>query len=332
MQRTDIVAESPVRFDLLDIVQVIVRRRKFIFLVTGLAFLVGLASYFLSKPKYEARAELLVSNPLYADRTRIFSREVYVDYFANEQVNDRALAIVGSDQVAREIVRRNGLLDIYNLKADKPADFEKAIKWMRGSLNVRRTEFGSIQVSYTDVNPERAAQIANSAVAILEESFYRYVSGLRTNTVAALQQRVAASDSAIRVLTDSLVALRERTGFYELIAPNRYGMILPSGMRSTDARAIEEIQNLESVKDQYVIDRARYITMTAESSAGIDEKESPIVRIISNAETPGKRSGMSMLFTLLTFTLAGLFFSSLWVVFSGWFRRVALALKDREEI
>ncbi len=332
MQRTDTGAESPVRFDLIDIVQVIARRRNFILLLAGLAFLVGLVVYFGAKPKYEARAELLVSNPLYADRTRLFSKEVTVDYFANEQNNDRALAIANSDQVAREIVRRNNLLRIYNLKADKPGDFETAVKWLRSSLNVRRTELGSIQVAYKDIDPQRAAQIANSAVDIMQETYQQYFSGIRTNTFDALQRRIAYSDSAVRVLTDSLVALRERNNFYEIVAPNRYGLIITNGMRSTDARAIEEIQNLESVKDQHVIDRARYITMVAEASTGIQDKELPIMRVISGAEVPGKRSGMGLLLTLVTYSLLGAAFGVLWVVFSGWFQRVNLAVRHREAV
>lgn len=330
MQRTDTLAESPVRFDLIDIVQLLLRRRNFILLVAGLAFLTGLAVYFLARPKYEAQAEIIVSNPLHSDRVRVFSKEipVPVDYFANEQSNDRALAVAGSDQVVREIVRRNNMLDVYKLRNDKPGDFEVAVKRVRGSLKVRRTEFGSIQIFFTDTEPKRAAEIANSAVAIIQENFQHYFSGIRTNTAGALQRRITYSDSAIRVLTDSLVALRERTGFYEIVSPNRTGLIVGS-LRSTNARAIEEIQNLESVKDQYVIDRSRYISMAAESSTGIDEKELPIVRVISAAETPGVRSGLSLALTLITYTLAGLLFGMFWAVLAGWFHRVWITLQDR---
>lgn len=332
MQRTDTLAESPVRFDLIDIVQTILRRRNFILLVAGLAFLAGLAVYFGAKPKYEAGAEIIVSNPLHSDRMRVFSKEipVPVDYFANEQSTDRALAVAGSDQVVREVVRRNNMIDVYKLRRDNPVDFEAAVKRVRSSLKVRRTEFGSIQIFFTDIDPKRAAQVTNSAVSIIQENFQHYFSGIRINTAAALQKRIAYGDSVIRTLTDSLVALRERTGFYDIVSPNRPGLIVGS-LRSTNARAIEEIQNLESIKDQYVIDRSRYISMAAESNTGIDETEMPIVRVISPAETPGVRSGLSLVMTLVTYTLVGLLFGVVWAVLSGWFHRLWVALQTRRD-
>ena len=109
-----------VRFDLLDILHTIALRRKFILLLTGLAVLIVLAMYFLAKPEYNAKVEVIVGNPMYSDRSRLFSQGGGVDYFANEQINDRTLAIANSSQVAREIIQRKGLMEVYEIKTDKP--------------------------------------------------------------------------------------------------------------------------------------------------------------------------------------------------------------------
>ncbi len=331
MQYTDTVADTPpVRYDLLDILSTLLKRRGFILLLTGLSMLVGLAVYFISPAQYAAKAEMMLGNPMATDRTRLFSQGAYVDYFATEQINDRALAIANSDYVAREIIRRNGLMRLYKITPEVSGAMETAIKRLQGSLEIRRTEFGTIQISFKNKKPELAASVTNSTAAIINEAFSHYLSGMRVSARDAVRKRIAQSDSAIRVLTDSLVALRERTGIYEIISPNRQGLLLGS-IRSTNARAIEELQNLESIKDQYVIDRSRYIATAAESSTGIDDKELPVLQVISAAEIPGKRDGLSLPFTLITYALAGLFFGVLWAVFSGWYGRLSAAMRNRIE-
>ncbi|RYD52748.1 MAG: hypothetical protein EOP52_00955 [Sphingobacteriales bacterium] len=331
MQRTETLAAAPIRYDLLDIFQTLLRRRTFILVVTGLAFLIGLLVYLLTPPSYKANAEVILGNPMYSDRSRLFSQGAALDYFAPEQINDRALAIANSDQVKREIIARNQLQTAYKVNMKKEGAMDNLLERFGKDFSVRRTEFGSILVSFKNKTPQLAAQVANSAVSVIEENFNKYISGLRLNARNAVRNRIAQSDSAVRVLTDSLVAMRERTGIYDIISPNRYG--LTTGMmRSTDARAIEEIQNLEAVKDQYVIDRSRYMATAAESNTGIDDKELPFIQIITPAAVPGKRDGLGLVFTLVGYMLAGLFFSILWVVFSGWYRRVALAAAERETV
>jgi capsular polysaccharide biosynthesis protein len=331
MQRTEPSASSTVRYDLLDIFQTLLRRRNFILVVTGLALLVGVVIYLITPPSYNANAEVILGNPMYSDRSRLFSQGASVDYFAPEQINDRALAIANSDQVKREIVTRNQLQNTYNINMAKTGAMDNLLDRFGKDFRVRRTEFGSIMVSFKDKNPQLAAQVTNSAVGIIEENFHKYISGLRLNARNAVRNRIAQSDSAVRVLTDSLVAMRERTGIYDIISPNRYGLTTGT-VRSTDARAIEEIQNLEAVKDQYVIDRSRYMATAAESNTGIDEKELPFIQIITPAAVPGKRDGLGLVATLIGYTLAGLFFSVLWVVFSGWYHRVATAAAQREAL
>lgn len=331
MQSPENLSTPHVRFDLLDILHSILKRRNFIIAITAAAFLIGLAVYFLSPAKYKAKAEVMIANPMTSDRARLFSQGAYVDYFANEQINDRALAIANSDHVAREVIRRNGLMEVYKIKPTKPGAMEAALKKLESNLTIGRTEFGSINISFTDKDPKRAAAVTNSAVAIIENTLNRYLSGIRLNSRDAVRRRIAQSDSAIRVLTDSLVALRERTGIYDIISPNRYGLTMGT-IRSTDARAIEELQNLESVKDQYVIDRTRYMAMAAEGSTGVDDKELPALEVISTAEVPGKKSGLGLVSTLIAFTLAGFAFSVLWVVFAGWYQRVSVAIQSREAV
>ncbi len=329
MQRTEPPAASAVRYDLLDIFQTLLRRRTFILVVTGLALLVGLIVYLITPPSYRANAEVILGNPMYSDRSRLFSQGAALDYFAPEQINDRALAIANSDQVKREIVTRNQLQKTYKVNMTKAGAMDNLLERFGKDFRVRRTEFGSILVSFETKDPRVAAQIANDAVVVIEENFHKYISGLRLNARNAVRNRIAQSDSTIRVLTDSLVALRERTGIYEIISPNRYGLTMGT-VRSTDARAIEEIQNLEAIKDQNVIDRSRYLATAAESNTGIDDKELPFIQVITPAAVPGKRDGLGLVATLVGYTLAGLFFSVLWVVFSGWYQRVATAAAQRE--
>ncbi|MCD6063719.1 MAG: Chain length determinant protein, partial [Flavipsychrobacter sp.] len=86
------------RFDLVDIIQTIRQRRKFILIVTILTVLVGVLFTFVRKNKYKAEAEFFLSNPLYADRNYLFrSHDMhFVDFFAGDDDIDKIIVTAES--------------------------------------------------------------------------------------------------------------------------------------------------------------------------------------------------------------------------------------------
>jgi len=312
------------RFDLVDIAQTLRRRRRTLLLCTLLALVGGALAYFLTPRKWSAMAEVLVANPLYADRNHIFpTQQVHlIDYFADEEAIDKAMVVGLSDRARGEVIARLRLDSVYKIDASTRKGQDKLARRYKGAYELKRTEYGNLTVAYTDTDPERAAQVANEAVAVLGEIFHQYYSGKREQIVQALEAKGREADSAIAVLTDSLAAMRDRTGIYEILSPNRMVMGA-SGARN--GRAVEEIQNIGAVKDQWVMDRARTLGIINEMRTGIAADQTPIINVLSAASPPTRPAGLGTVLTLLACALAGFVFAVLWVLLSEYYGRLTSA-------
>lgn len=309
------------RFDLVDIAKTLKRRGTFILIVTLLAAAVGAVFYFTGVRKYKAMAEFFVANPQYADRNNTFTREQtsFIDYFGDEEDIDKALVIGNSELTRQLITQRNQLAKAYNLDTAKASDMAKLSKMYRKKLDIKRTEYRSIKVSYTDTDPDRAANVCNDVVRVIEELYHGYYSTMRGNIANAVQVKLAETDSAIAVLTDSLASMRDRYGIYDILSPNRSNIITGS-MKSSNGRAIEELQNVESVKDQLVTDRAKYISLLGEVTTGTKAGEMPLLQVMSNAYPPDSPAGLGAVLTIIACAFIGFFFSAAWSLFAAYFK------------
>jgi uncharacterized protein involved in exopolysaccharide biosynthesis len=83
---------------------------------------------------------------------------------------------------------------------------------------------------------------------------------------------------------------------------------------------MEEIQNIEATKDQMVADRARFVSLINEFSAGTAVGDQPQIQVISPASVPDKPAGLNLVMTIIVSLLVGAFFATLWVLLSAYFR------------
>jgi uncharacterized protein involved in exopolysaccharide biosynthesis len=169
------------RFDLIDIVQTLTRRRRFIILVTVGALTIGALAYFAGKKKYKASAEVFIANPLFADRAYIFPSVGVptIDYFGGEDMIDKAIVIGASESTLEEVARRNNLAKVYGLDTTTRKGRGKLLNMVGDLLMLKRSEYGNIKISYTDTDPQRAADVANTAVQVLEDVYYNFYSSKR---------------------------------------------------------------------------------------------------------------------------------------------------------
>ena len=282
------------RFDLIDIVQTLRRRSRTVLLFTVLALAGGLIAYFVTPATYKAEAELFSANPQYTDRNRLFpgTQNDFIDYFADETMNDRVMTIAKSEQTKRILADRMGLIAHYGVDTSKPAGRAKLDALFKSAYNMDRTESGSLLVSFIDEDPAFAANVVNTAVVVIEEIFHGYFSTMRQNVVASLDRRVTHADSMLRVLNSAPPAEQSAAG-------------------------------AEEMRVQYAKDRARYTTLVDEFSAGIEASEMPLLQVITPAYPPVVRHGLGLVLTLITCLVVGLIFGIIWVLLAEYLGRIS---------
>jgi uncharacterized protein involved in exopolysaccharide biosynthesis len=312
-------------FDLVDIIRTIQKQKRFILIITIAGMALAGASVLVKKKKFKAEARFLVNNPLYGDRNTLF-RSIdtrYVDYFGGDDDLDKIMAFAGSDTVRNRIIRNCQFQVIYKKDINDPKGYAELMSIFKKNFNIKRTEYKDVEVSYTDYDPQTAANVANMSVKVLEETYRQYYNNIKNGIYKSINDQVTKLDSSINTLTDTLATMRDQYGIYSIISPARQNVITSEikGGGKGYGRAIEEIQNIESIKDQLVADRAHYISALNEFYATTNSALD-FVKVITRALPPTNAAGLSAEITLVAAGLLSFFFSTLYVLLMAYYRKL----------
>ncbi len=312
-------------FDIIEIVRTIKKRKLFILGVTVVAMALGGAFLAVKKKKYKAEARFLVNNPHYGDRHTLFrSYETrYVDYFGGDDELDKITALANSDTVRDRIIRNCQFQVVYNQDINTPKGHASLMSIFNKNFNVKRSEYKDIQVSYIAYDAQTAANVANMSVKVLEEIYRSYYTYMKKNMYNSINTKVVQLDSGINALTDSLAKLRDKYNIYSIVSPTRQNMV-SGDMKGGGAgygKAMEEIQNIESIKDQLVSDRAHYISNLNELEVS-ENSSMDYLKLITRASVPTSATGPGLMIVLTVAGFIGLFFSVMYVLFMAYLRKL----------
>lgn len=316
---------STPRFDLVDITHTLRNRGRFILIITVIAAVLGFALSLVRKKKYQSQADIIMTNPLYTDRNNLFrANEMrFVDYFGGDDDADRVLVIAESDTVREMVAKKLNLADAYKLDMSKAEDRDKLKGIFKKNFKVDRTEYKTCQMFYTDTDPQRSAAVLNEAIVAMEEIFRSYYVHMRGKVSGAIKNKVTEMDSSIVALTDTLAVLRDKYKMYDIVSPGRQNLVLGSIKSSGAAgfgKGVEEIQNVEAIKDQLVADRAKYFSLLNEFSTGNSASDLRLIQVITAARPPVDPKGPGLAMTVLACMLLGFFFSALYVLITTYYR------------
>jgi len=222
------------------------------------------------------------------------------------------------------MVKEHHLANIYNIDTTKPKNKLKLENRFNSNFDIKRSEYQSVIISYTDSNAKLAARITNDAVRTLEEMYRAYFNNMKQNVYLSLRDKMTEADSTIDILTDTLGKLRDKYQIYDIISPNRQvvnGSIKSNGA-SDFGKGMEIIQNIESLKDQAVKDRANSASLMREFSTGVKANELPLLQVISPAIAPPSPKGLGLGLTILACAILGFIFSTIWILLSSYFKAV----------
>lgn len=267
---------------------------KLLLTITICGSLLGVVFSATRPAKYKATADFILRNPLYDDRGNLYSNDARLDYFATEDDLDKLILLSGSDVVIQPVIRKMKLAEVYKIDTTAPQGSRKLEKKVHGQLKVFRNEYRALTLTYVDTDPTRAANVANEFVKALENAMGSFYSDLRMSAHKTISAKIAEQDSAINALTDTLAIIRRQYEIYDLISPARHNIMLSTvkgNGKPGFEKAIEQIQNIEAVKDELVSYRANQITLASKYATAIDNGRIPLLKVI----TPAKNNMSPML-------------------------------------
>lgn len=298
-----------------DVIDSIRRHKTLIVVITLVAGVCGAAFYLAGPRKFEGKSEFILRNPLYGDRNNLYNYDTkFIDYFANEDDIDRLILMSEADIVQGRVIRNLDLAKEYAIDVSNRKGEEQLARKFSKSYQITRTEYKDLVLSYTDVNPERAARVANACVAVLDSTFGEYYKEMRHGMYNSIVEKVREEDSSINALTDTLSILRAMYGINDIISPSRNNLML-SAMKESGkpnyGRGVELIQNIESLKDQLVADRAKQTTLVNQYKTGIRIDQMPMIKVVTVAKTPVSPKGLGGMYTTLACMFLGFFFCTM---------------------
>ncbi len=228
--------------DLLELVQIAYRRRRFIFWVTGAAAVASVVISLLFMPNYyKSSVTFYPSNPTMTDRSVMFGEsvsDVQIDYFGGNSDIDRILTLAQTSGTIDYIINRYELYEHYGYDTAKLNGRYKTRLKFQKNYNTRKTVLGAVEISVWDTDKMLAAEIANHIALTVDDKNREMLNKERLSIIDKLSERAEEK----RLLVDSLSAQLEGSDFDLFRMPK---------LAKELEFALEDLNNTRRLHEQY---------------------------------------------------------------------------------
>jgi hypothetical protein len=284
--------------DLLALVQIAWKHRRFILLITGLVAVASVLYTVFAMPNYyKSSVTFYPSNPTMTDRSVMFGESVsdmQIDYFGGNSDIDRILTLAQTSGTIDYIINRYQLFEHYDYDTAATMGRYKTRKKFLKNYNARKTVLGAVEISIWDVDKFQAADIANHIALTVDNKNREMLNKERLSIIETLADRMADKQH----LVDSLGKRLQNTDVLALQS---------SLLRSELDYAIEDLNDTRRLHEQY----ATSVNLGV-STINITEPAYPALR----KDKPVR----SLL--CAGYTVAAFLASLIWVVLLEQFRRI----------
>lgn len=144
------------------------KRRKIIMIVTGAAAVLAVVVSFLMTPIYRSTAIVFPAATSTVSFSEQRNAKAAAMDFGEEEQAEQLVQILQSARIRDRIVEQFDLMKHYDIDADDANKHHKLVKAYNDNFLFVRTRFGSIQIDVLDKEPQRAADMANRIVELID--------------------------------------------------------------------------------------------------------------------------------------------------------------------
>ena len=200
--------ENQNKYNAFSLLQFMWKWRKWLLIVCAATFVISAACSFLVRPRFKSTALL------YAPRTSSVSKILLNEQNYNERLEIKALATVDETEqmlpflnsvaIKDSLVEKYNLAEYYNVNLNKKGGKTKLYKNLTNNMTIKRTEYGAIQVSVSDWDPQRAYNMTLDVVRWLDtiKNHVEYERALAAYTI--LENQLDSVDKEIAATNDSI--------------------------------------------------------------------------------------------------------------------------------
>ncbi len=203
------------RENLLDVVGLLYRRRRFILALTGVACAISILVALLLPVYYKASTTFLAASPDLTNPSKLFGTGE-VDVYGTGDDLERLLAVSRSEEVVGFLIDSFDLYEVYDID---PAS-TRARNDVREALDdvyaVERNRYDAISLEVEDEEPERAAAMANAARDRVSVVIRNVNGGGQRDLADMYRSNIATKEARLKIVGDSLRAAGLRYGIVDV--------------------------------------------------------------------------------------------------------------------
>ncbi len=299
-------------FNLFDILRTALKWKTYII---GLAIAASLAAavyFYMQKNEYKAYGSFFPASAVMSGRINLFreNQQEWIDFFGGENEVDRAFVIGNSADVVSYLIDKYDFAKHYNIDVKNDPDGSKKVyKRFAKNFSLSRSGYKHLEVSFVDEDADLAHKVVNEAMNRTEDMLRKLYEHVNTQLAAAIDNRKDSISDQLKIYTDSLIQLRVKYNIYDIVSPGRSNLITGNAKGSgiNYATGLEEIQNIEEVKDKLAINKAKYMSLSNEFKTAT-YKGFPMIHVVQWATPNGPKAGPYRILGVLTaFVMAILF-------------------------
>jgi len=152
----------------------IVKRFRFLALVTGIAFIVSVIVSLVITPKYKSTVVLFPAASVPISQTLLSSNysgsKIGITSFGEEEEAEQILQILYSEAIRDAVIKKFDLMEHYGIDSSSRYARSAITNLYRKNISFRRTEYLSIEISVLDKDRMMAANIANTIAALIDST------------------------------------------------------------------------------------------------------------------------------------------------------------------
>lgn len=182
------------------------RHSRFLILIVFLPVLTAIILSLVLPKEYLSRSSILPVNSRLSDKARFSSDEIAELYsaFGTGDDLDRLYATARSASVIMKMVDSFNLTGYYRLHNKKSFAREAAAKELTSSIDIRKTEYGELQIRVWDKEPQMASYICNAIVDRIDKIHKELYQDFYAGSVKKMEQIYSQKLSAARAAEPAL--------------------------------------------------------------------------------------------------------------------------------
>ena len=279
------------QLNLISVIRIILKWKKSILIVCAIA-LVGsivISDPHIMKPYYASKSVILPSNPSITNSENMFEQKSQ-NFFGTSDDVDRLMAIAQSAQLKMFMVQRYNLFKHYDIDSATSDYPNYAVQLeLEDNVNIERTDKGSIEITVYDQDKDTAAHMVNAMVWKIDDISKNLLMDNKQKMVSIYNNKISAKEATIKILTDSIIKLRNRYNLAGNISDlNRMNNMSAEEKASFDM-ANEEIKILDDKKKAALKELNNSIGLSEQFKATIN-RDVPSIFILEKGFPAEKKS------------------------------------------